>query len=45
MKIFSITYQDRKKFLDLFELSTHEERTEQLFVHSYDIRIAERKGD
>jgi hypothetical protein len=47
MKNLSITYQDRKKsFTDLFKLSeTHEKRTEQLLVHNYDIRIAERKDD
>jgi hypothetical protein len=46
LRYMKITYQDRKIFFtDLFELSTHEERTEQLLVHSYDIRIAERKGD
>jgi len=47
MEILSITYQDRKGFFtSLFELlSSHEERVEQLLVHSYDIRIAERKND
>ena len=47
MKDLSITYQKRKKFfIDLFGLSeTHEERTERLLVHSYDIWIAERKKD
>jgi len=45
MKILGITYQDRKDFFNLFKLSSHEERVEHLLIHSYDIRIAERKGD
>jgi hypothetical protein len=47
MKDLSITYQERKKFFtSLFGLiETHEERTERLLVHSYDIQIAERKND
>src|SRR5256885_889037 len=47
MKHLSITYQEQKFFftnlLGLHE--THEERTERLFVHSYNIRIAERRTD
>src|SRR6266498_3094371 len=47
MEILSTTYQERKKsFTDLFELSeTYEKRVEHLLIHSYDIRIAERKND
>ena len=52
MRILSITYQNQKNsnsidsFTTLFKLSeTHESRTEQLLVHCYDIRIAERKDD
>ena len=45
MKILGITYQDRKDFFNLFKLSSHKERVEHLLIHSYDIRIAERKGD
>jgi hypothetical protein len=47
MKNLSITYQERKKsFTNLFEsCETHERRTERMLVHSYDIRIAERKND
>src|SRR5215212_1102081 len=52
MRILSITYQNRKNsnsidsFTTLFKLSeTHESRTEQLLVHCYDIRTAERKDD
>jgi hypothetical protein len=43
MKDLSITYQERKKFFtSLFRLTEiHEERTERLLVHSYDIQIAE----
>jgi hypothetical protein len=47
MKDLSITYQEQKKsYINLFGLSEdHEERTERLLIHSYDIRIAERKKD
>src|SRR6266540_3312231 len=47
MEILSTTYQERKKsFTDLFELSeTYEKRVEHLLIHSYNIRIAERKND
>jgi len=49
MKDMSITYQNKKKhFTGLFGLSaeeTHEERTERLLIHNYDIRIAERRND
>src|SRR5687768_2686891 len=47
MKYLNVTYQERKKsFTNLFGLhESHEERTERLLVHSYDIRIAERKND
>jgi hypothetical protein len=47
MKDLSFTYQERKKwFPSLFELSiTHERRIEHLLIHSYDIRISERKND
>jgi hypothetical protein len=32
--------------MNLFGLSeTHEERTEQLLIHNYDIQISERKND
>jgi hypothetical protein len=47
MEDFSITYREQKKFFTslLGSTETHEERTERLLVHSYDIRIAERKND
>ena len=49
MKDMSITYQNKKKhFTGLFGLfaeETHEERTERLLIHNYDIRIAERRND
>ena len=47
MKDLNITYQEQKKsYINLFGLSeNHEERTERLLIHSYDIRIAERKKD
>ena len=47
MKDLNITYQKQKKsYINLFGLSeNHEERTERLLIHSYDIRIAERKKD
>jgi len=39
MKDLSITYQERKRsFTSLFGLhESHEERTERLLIHSYDI--------
>ncbi|CAB4428112.1 unnamed protein product [Rhizophagus irregularis] len=47
MKDLNITYQEQKKsYINLFGLSeNHEERTERLLIHSYDIRIAKRKKD
>jgi len=47
MKYLNITYQERKKsFTNLFGLyESHKEHTERLLMHSYDIRIAERKND
>jgi hypothetical protein len=47
MKNLNISYQERKKsFTNLFELcENHEKRVENLLIHSYDTRIAERKND
>ena len=47
MKNLSTSYQERKKsFTNLFELcENHEKRVEHLLIHSYYIRIAERKND
>ncbi|CAG8476423.1 15642_t:CDS:2 [Rhizophagus irregularis] len=41
-----VDFRTKKSFTNLFGLpETYEERTERLLVHSYDIRIAERKND
>ncbi|CAB4443973.1 unnamed protein product [Rhizophagus irregularis] len=41
-----VDFRMKKSFTNLFGLpETYEERTERLLVHSYDIRIAERKND